>query len=67
MCYEYSYTQERPLGRSNDHLGRAGEKVRYRGRCSCGRRTHQTYSTPGLALSAIRFVHNPDIESERHE
>jgi hypothetical protein len=64
--YEYSYTTERPLGRSHEHQGKAGEKVRYRGRCACGRQTHMTYSTPGIAINAIRFVHNPDIPGEEH-
>lgn len=63
--YEYSYVKERGPGTSS-----AGErterKPRYRGRCSCGRQTHLTYSTPGIALTAIRFVHNPDIPEERH-
>lgn len=57
--YEYSYTKERPLTPAG--------KPRYRGRCSCGRQTHQIYSTPGIAISAIRFVHNPDNEAEKEQ
>lgn len=65
MNYEYSYTKERGPGTS--HQGERTERsVRYRGRCICGRQTHQTYSMPGFALNAIRSVHNPNIEGEEH-
>lgn len=62
MSYDYSYTKEIQPGQSP-----VSERVRYRGRCSCGRKTHMGYSTPAAALSAIRLTHNPNIEGEGHE
>jgi hypothetical protein len=59
--YEYSYVQVRGPG------GSTSAERRYRGRCSCGRQTHMTYSTPGIAMNAIRFVHNANTEQEQHD
>jgi short subunit dehydrogenase-like uncharacterized protein len=35
----------------------ANEKVRHRGRCSCGHTTHLHYSTQEAARTALRLTH----------
>jgi hypothetical protein len=64
MTYDYSFTTERPLGLVADGESSTKGKIRYRGRCVCGRTTHQWYSSAGLALTAIRSVHNANIPKE---
>jgi hypothetical protein len=59
--YEYSFKKEMLPG-----SGSIAQRTRYRGRCCCGRQTHMCYSTPAIALSAIRLTHNPNTETERH-
>lgn len=59
--YEYSFRKEVLPG-----TGSIEERTRYRGRCICGRETHQRYSRASIALAAIRLTHNANTETERH-
>ncbi|MGA9527153.1 MAG: hypothetical protein WBS24_03445 [Terriglobales bacterium] len=46
------------------HGNGAGERVRHRGRCSCGASTYMHYSTPDLAKTALRRTHIRDTNEK---
>ena len=60
VLYDYSTRRELRHG-----AGSLEKRTRWFGRCTCGRETRMHYSTPEAALSAIRLVHNANVQCER--